>query len=69
MSALQGSGQVQATVDANGEIVDVRVLKGLKMGLTEAAVEAIKRWRFKPATLDGSPVAVYCNVTMNFHLQ
>jgi protein TonB len=39
------------------------------MGLEEAAVDAIKQWRFKPATLNGRPVTVYYNLTVNFKLQ
>jgi protein TonB len=39
------------------------------MGLDQAAAEAIKSWKFKPATLNGKPVAVYYNLTVNFTLQ
>ncbi len=39
------------------------------MGLDQAAVDAIKKWRFEPATLHGKPVAVYYNLTVNFRLQ
>ena len=45
------------------------MLKGLPMGLEESAVDAIKTWRFKPATLNGKPVMVYYNLTVNFKLQ
>jgi TonB family protein len=39
------------------------------MGLTEAAVEAIQKWKFKPATLGGRPVNVYYTLTVQFQLQ
>ena len=45
------------------------MLKGLPMGLSEAAVSAVKQWKFKPATLRGKPVDVYFNLTINFTLQ
>ena len=48
---------------------EVKVLKGLPMGLDQAAAEAVKKWRFKPATLNGKPVDVYYNLTVNFTLQ
>jgi outer membrane biosynthesis protein TonB len=38
------------------------------MGLSEKAVEAVRKWRFEPATLNGEPVAVYYNFTLNFRL-
>ena len=56
-------------IDEQGNVTDVSVLKGLPMGLSEAAVEAVKQWKYKPATLNGKPVAVYFNLTVNFQLQ
>lgn len=66
---IQGVVIVQAIIDKQGNVTNVKVLKGLPMGLEEAAVEAIKTWKFKPATLNGKPVAVYYNLTVNFKLQ
>ncbi len=65
----QGLVIVQAIIDKRGEVTNVKVLKGLSMGLTEEAVKAIKQWKFKPATLRGKPVDVYFNLTVNFKLQ
>jgi len=50
-------------------VTNVRVLKGLPMGLDQAAVDAVKNWRFRPATLNGRPVSVYYSLTVNFRLQ
>lgn len=66
---IQGVVIVQAIIDKEGQVTNVKVLKGLPMGLEEAAVEAIKNWKFKPATLNGKPVTVYYNLTVNFKLQ
>ena len=66
---IQGVVILQTIIDKNGDITDVQVLKGLPMGLTEAATEAVKQWKYKPATLNGKPVAVYFNLTVNFQLQ
>jgi protein TonB len=38
------------------------------MGLDEKAVEAVKQYRFKPATENGKPVAVFENVEVNFKI-
>jgi TonB family protein len=66
---VQGVVILQTIIDTLGNVTDVRVLKGLPSGLTEAAVEAVSSWRFKPATLDGRPVAVYYLVTVSFSVQ
>lgn len=66
---IQGVVIVQAIIDKAGNVTAVKVLKGLPMGLDQATVDAIKRWRFKPATLNGKPVEVYYNLTVNFQLQ
>jgi len=65
---LQGVVVLQAIIDRSGAVREVEVLKGLAMGLEEAAVAAIMGWRFEPATLLGKPVEVYYNLTINFRL-
>jgi TonB family protein len=67
---IQGVVIVQAIIDKTGAVTSVKLLKGLPMGLDQAALDAIKRWQFKPATLsDGRPVSVYYTLTVNFQLQ
>ena len=66
---VQGVVIVQAIVNEDGLVDNVRVLRGLGMGLDQAAVDAVKQWRFRPATLHGRPVPVYYNLTVNFQLQ
>jgi TonB family protein len=44
------------------------VLKPLPFGLDQAAVDAVRRWKFKPGTLNGQPVDVIFNLTVNFKL-
>ena len=66
---IQGVVILQATISERGDVSDIKVLKGLSYGLTEAAVAAAKQWKYKPATLDGMPVAVYHTLTVSFGLQ
>jgi len=66
---IQGVVIVQAIVTKQGDVQEVKVLKGLPMGLDKAAADAVRKWRFKPATLNGKPVDVYYNLTVNFTLQ
>lgn len=67
---IEGKVILRLTIDEQGEVrEEVEVLKGLEMGLTEAAVVALRQWRFEPALLDGQPVAVHWNITVNFQLE
>jgi periplasmic protein TonB len=68
---IQGAVIVEAIIDEHGNVTNVRVLKGLPMGLEQAAVEAIQQWRFKPATQEstGKAVKVYYTLTVNFTIQ
>lgn len=66
---IQGVVIVEAIIDKSGKVTNVKVLKGLPMGLDQAAADAVSRWTFKPATLNGKPVAVIYNLTVNFQLQ
>ncbi len=45
------------------------MLKGLPLGLNDAAIDTVRQWRLKPATLRGKPVAVYLSLLINFSLQ
>jgi protein TonB len=46
---VQGIVIVEAIINRTGQVENVRVLKGLPMGLDQAAVDAVKRWKFRPA--------------------
>jgi periplasmic protein TonB len=60
---------VEAVVNKQGEVEQVKVLKGLPLGLSEQAVEAVKKWRFHPGTLNGEAVEVVFSLTVNFTLE
>ena len=65
---VQGLVIVECVIDKNGTVRDVKVLKPLPFGLDQAAADAVKRWRFKPGTLNGQPVDVIFNLTVTFKL-
>ena len=66
---IQGTAVFQVLISGEGDVVKVHPMKPLGYGLDEQAFEAIKRWRFRPATRsDGSPVAVIVAVEVTFHL-
>jgi len=65
----QGVCLVSMIIDAQGNPQSARVVRGLKMGLNEKALEAARKYRFKPAMLDGkTPVPVMITVEVNFRL-
>lgn len=64
---LQGEVQLQAQIGKDGSISSVKVLKGDSI-LSRAAVAAVKQWKYKPYFLNGEPVAVETEVTVNFKL-
>jgi TonB family protein len=55
-------------VEADGSTSHIRVVNGLGIGLDEKAIEAVKKWKFKPAMLKGKPVAVEVAVEVDFPL-
>ncbi len=64
----QGIVMLLLVVGKDGHPYDVRVGQSLGMGLDEKAIEAVNRWRFRPATLNGQPVATRIAVQVDFHL-
>lgn len=66
---VQGIVIVEVIVDETGMVREAHVLKGLPYGLEQAALDAVRQWRFEPATKDGQPVAVAMNLTINFRLE
>lgn len=66
-ACIEGSMILQAVISKEGRVVDIAVLRPLP-GLTDAAVDAVSRWRFEPATLRGRPVEANYNLAINFRL-
>jgi periplasmic protein TonB len=65
----QGVVELLALITADGHATDIKVAKGLGLGLDEKAVEAVRNWRFKPALgPDGKPASVRQLIEVTFHL-
>ncbi len=67
-SGTQGTVVLQATISRNGTIENLRVVSGPAM-LQQAALDAVKRWRYRPYLLSGEPVEVETTVNVVFKLQ
>jgi TonB family protein len=65
---FNGVCTLNANVEPDGSTSHIRVLTSVGKGLDEKAINAVKRWKFKPAMLDGKPVAVQIAVEVSFHL-
>jgi len=61
----QGAVQIEATIDKEGNVNNLKVLSGDPV-LARAALEAVRQWRYKPYYLNGEPVEVETQVTINF---
>jgi protein TonB len=59
---------IEATINPEGSVETANVLRSIPM-LDQAALEAVKQWRFTPTLLNGVPVPVIMTVTVNFTLQ
>jgi TonB family protein len=64
----QGICLISVIVDAQGNPQNPRVIRHLGMGLDEKALEAVRRYKFKPARKNGRPVPVMITVEVNFRL-
>ena len=65
----QGVVELLAVITADGRATDIKVAKGLGLGLDEKAVEAVRNWRFKAALgPDGKPTSVRQLIEVTFHL-
>jgi protein TonB len=67
-AGIEGVVVLKATIDARGLLHDLRVLRGVDPLLDEAALAAVRKWRFRPATRGGRPVQVDYVLTLDFHL-
>jgi periplasmic protein TonB len=64
---LEGTVVLMAVIDKDGSVKDVRVESGLPI-LAQAAIDAVRQWRYKPYLVEGEPVEVDSRITINFTL-
>ena len=64
---IEGTVVLWAVIGRDGTVKDVRVERGLAV-LAQAAIEAVKQWRYRPYLLNGEPVEVDSQITINFTL-
>jgi protein TonB len=65
---VSGGVTIDALIDATGHVTKMKVISGPTL-LHQAAMDALKQWKYQPAMLDGKPVPMHLSVTIQFRLQ
>ncbi len=65
---IHGDVRIDALIEADGHVSSMNMLAGPLL-LQAAAAEALRQWKFQPATIDGKPVPMHYTVTVQFRLQ
>jgi len=65
---VQGVVIIEATIGVDGTVTDAKVLRSIPL-LDQAALDAVRQWRYTPTLVEGTAVPVIMTVTVNFTLQ
>jgi protein TonB len=65
---MEGVVVIDALVDDTGKVTDMKVISGFPR-LTQAAMDALRTWKYEPARLNGQPIAMHMKVSISFSLQ
>ena len=65
---ISGDVKIDALIDANGNVSSVKIISGPAL-LHQAALNAVKQWKYEPAQLNGKPTPVQIAVTVHFRSQ
>jgi protein TonB len=68
VARVQGAVQIEAVIGTDGVVQQARVISGSPL-LSDAALSAVRQWRYTPTTLNNQPISVIMTVTVTFTLQ
>ena len=66
-AAVQGVVIIELTIGEDGAVSNARVLRSIPL-LDQAALDAVRQWRYEPTLLNGAPTRVIMTATVNFSL-
>jgi len=66
---IQGAVVLRAVIGKDGGLMSLSAINTADRDLTEAALEAVKQWRYEPTLLNGQPIEVVTTITLNFRLK
>lgn len=65
-AGVSGVVMVKCMIDEQGNVAETTVVKSSNEKFDPPAVEALKKWKFKPARQDGKPVAIHVTIPIKF---
>jgi len=68
-AGIEGTVELEVSIDPTGAVTDVEVVRGLPLGMSEAAAAAVHKWKYKPARTAAGPVASRKSVRIRFVLR
>jgi len=66
---IEGIVILEAVIEKDGNVGEIQILKSLSPLLDQAAIRAVKQWKFEPAKINGKPVRAYFVLTIIFKIQ
>jgi TonB family protein len=64
----QGTAVLSVVIGTDGQIYELRLVRGLGLGLDEQAADALRKWRFEPGMAGDAPACVSAQIEVNFRL-
>ncbi len=67
-AGIDGTVELEVAIDATGKVTNVEVVRGLPLGLSQAAADAVHQWVYRPARTAAGPVATRRTIRVRFVL-
>ena len=68
-SGVEGTVVLHTVIDRQGSVMAVNVVESLSKGVSDAAAEAVRRWKFEPVQIDGQPALARFLLEVEFELE